>query len=233
MTITIRAVKGVSLTHDELDENFTDLRDLPSGLILPKTKNVGMKVDTAAPDYGWHDIVGMVATFADDANRASIVDYRGGIKALRFAVNKNAFVNFHIPHDYAMGTDIFIHVHWSHASATLTGGSVTWGFETMYAKGHNQGAFQAPKGVSLIHAASPIQYQHMIGETAMSVTGGSTDQLDTTDIEPDGIIQVRLYLDSNDLIDTVIAPDPFVHFVDVHYQSTNVATKNKAPDFWT
>jgi len=84
-----------------------------------------------------------------------------------------------------------------------------------------------------VQAANTTRYQHMIAETALSISGGSGTQLDTDLIEVDGLLFCRLYLDSNDLTDSVAPPDPFVHFVDIHYQSTGVPTKNRAPDFWT
>lgn len=234
MTILTRADKGAALTHAELDTNFTDLRDNPTGVTFPKTQNIGMKVDTVTPTYPWHDIIGHMTTYADDADRATFAMYRGGIHALQFGIGKHAHVNFHMPHDYVMGTPIYLHAHWSHNATNVTGGTVTFGFETMYGKGHNQSIFEAPVNISVIDVANPVQYQHMIAETAASTAGGSAVQLDTGDLEPDGVMQVRAYVDSNDMtISGGTVPDVFIHFVDVHYQSTGIGTKQRSPDFWT
>jgi len=230
MAITTRSGKGSELTHAELDQNFTDLRD-GVNILLPNTKGSGMKVDPLNPDFGWHDNVGELKVYGD-AGDATRQVYRGGIKAIQFNLSDSAYVDFHIPHDYVPNTPIFIHVHWSHNSATLTGGSCTWVFEAIYAKGHNQSAFDAPVLISVVQAASTIQYQHMIAETMASTVGGSPVLLDTDLLETDGVMQCRLYLDSNDLTDSVTVPQPFAHFVDLHYQSTGQPTKNKAPDFW-
>lgn len=232
MAIVTRAGKGTPLTHTELDQNFIDLRD-GVDLMVPKDSLKGIKVDSeGTPDWGWHDLLGTVQVYGDagDASRAT---YRGGIKALQFAESEQAYVDFHMPHDYVPGSQLFIHIHWSHVSTLVTGGSTTWGFELMYSKGHNQAAFAAPITASVNQDASTTQYQHMIAEVACSVTGGSGVALDTDDLEVDGIIQCRVYLDSNDITSSGAVPDPFVHFVDIHYQSTGVPTKNKAPDFWT
>jgi hypothetical protein len=51
-------------------------------------------------------------------------------------------------------------------------------------------------------------------------------------MEVDGIIMCRLYLDSNDIITSGGTVNPFVHFVDLHYQSTGIGTKGKAPNFY-
>ena len=234
MSITTRTSKGSPLTHTELDTNFTDLRD---GLALqvPKTQNSGIKVDSlGTPSYPWHDLVGHIFVDPNDPDNAQYNVYRGGIKAPQFIANvSDAYVNFHMPHDYVVGSPIYIHVHWSHNSTLVTGGSVTWGLECMYSKGHDQDFFELPVLITVAQVASTVQYQHLVAETAASTSGGSLVQLDTDKLEPDGVIQCRVYLDSNDMtVSSGLVPNPFVHFVDIHYQSTCVGTKSRAPNFW-
>lgn len=235
MTITTRADKGSALTWGEMDTNFTDLRD-GINMMIPKTQNSGIKVDSlGTPTYPWHDQLGYLFTDPNDVDNAQYAAYRGGIKSHQFVANlSDAYVDFHIPHDYVVGTTLYIHVHWSHISTVVTGGSVTWGIEVMYAKGHGQDAFGAPVIITVAQNASTTQYMHMVAETAASTPGGSLVQLDTNLIEPDGVMQCRIYLDSNDItVSEGLPPNPFVHFVDLHYQSTTIGTKNKEPDFWT
>lgn len=232
MAIVTRAGKGSQLTHSEMDTNLTDLRD-GVDLQVPKTQGTGLKVDsTGTPDFGWHDING-VGNVIGGVNDPAISIYRDTLPEFQFAENNEVLFRFHLPHDYAMGTDIFIHIHWSHNSALVTGGSCTWAFESTYAKGHQQSAFGATGTVSAIQAASTTQYQHMVAETSMSVSGGSATQFDTNNLEVDGVILTRMYLDSNDITSSGAIPNPFVHFVDLHYQSTGVPTKQRSPDFWT
>lgn len=233
MTITTRADKGAALTHAELDENFTDLRDNPTGIVLPKTISTGIKVDPSAPTFGWRDLMGVGFTDPLAAVQPTMEFFSGTISEFNFAENASMLVRFHLPHDYVVGTDLFIHVHWSVNSATLTGGSVTWGTEITYAKGHDRGAFLPSKVVTVSDNASLIPLQHMITESVLTVVGGTSVNHDTNDIEPDGMLLGRFFLDSNDLTDSVSVPNPFVHGVDIHYQSTNVGTKQKEPDFWT
>jgi hypothetical protein len=217
-----------------MDTNFTDLRDGIGGLQIPKTQNTGIKVDSlGTPTFAWHDLTATLYA-ASGGQPATFNTYRNGIRQWQFvAESDELFCDFHLPHDYDIGTDLHIHVHWSHASATVTGGSVTWAFELTYAKGHDQGAFPASKTVTVQQNASTTQYQHMVAETTATTVGGSGTQFDTDDMEPDGLLICRFYLDSNDITDSVVVPDPFVHAVDVHYQSTGVGTKAKVPDFWT
>lgn len=234
MTVTTRAGKGSPLTETEMDTNFTDLRDGVGARTPNAQGSTGIKVGVEGnDDFGWADIHGTPLFNSADPESPMLSTYRGGVLQPQFAEGNQLAINFHLPHDYAMGTNIFIHVHWSHNSATLTGGSVTWAFEVIYAKGFDQEPFSVPVTTSLVDAASLTPYQHMVIETAVSVSGGSATQLDTNQLEVDGVIFCRLYLDSNDLTDSVSPPNPFVHFVDIHYQSTGVPTKNKTPDFWT
>ncbi len=232
MTITTRAGKGSELTHAEMDTNFTDLRD-GIGARVPKTSGTGIKIGPhGGDDFGWHDLVGNLQVYGS-GTEATRNTYRGGIKALQFTVADSAYIDFHIPHDHVPGTNIHIHAHWSHAATTVTGGSVTFGFECMYAKGHNQAVFPAPVTITVAQNASTTQYQHMIAETVASVSGGSGVLLDMDLLEADGLIQCRVYLDANNMtVSGGGVPEPFIHAVDIHYQSTNVATKNRSPSFY-
>jgi hypothetical protein len=234
MTIQTRAEKGSELTYSEMDDNISELRDSPAGKVFPKTKGVGIQIDTAIPGFGWHDLIGEHVEDDESLNPPVGAIYRDTIRLKQYPLQAETGIRFHMPHDYLPGSDMFIHAHWSHNSALVTGGTVTFGWETIYAKGHDQGAFEASKFVSVIQTASTTQYQHMIAETALSVNGGSATQLDSAEMEVDGIIICRFYLDSNDMtVSGGGVPDPFVHFIDIHYQSTALPTKNRAPDFWT
>jgi hypothetical protein len=173
MTITTRAGKGAELTWAELDTNFTDLRDGVAAAV-PKTAGSGIKVDSlGTPSYAWHDLHSTIHVDFASVVKPDFVTYRGGIKGRQFAEGEEAYVEFHLPHDYVPGTDIYIHAHWSHNSALVTGGSVTWVFELSYAKGHDQAAFSAPLLVSVAQNASTTQYQHMIAETVITSQSGS------------------------------------------------------------
>lgn len=235
MTIQTRAEKGSQLTHNELDANFDELRDGVGAVTPAAAAATGIKVGAyGSGTYAWHDLHSTIHTNQDDPlTLPSFVHYQGTIHARQFAEGDEAYIEFHLPHDYVMGSDIFIHAHWSHNGALVTGGSVTWGFEVSYAKGHQQAAFSAPILVSVSQNASTTQYLHMVAETAMTSSTGSGTTLDRDDMEPDAVLMCRVYLDSNDItVSGGGVPDPFLHFVDLHYQSTNVGTLNKSPNFF-
>lgn len=231
MAVVTREGKGSALTHIELDNNFNELENSPEGKVFPKTTGIGIKVDVDAPTFPWQDIEGVILT---SEGSASMQPYIGGMNQPQFIEGEDAYVSFHIPHDYLEGSELYIHVHWSHNSAVVTGGSVTWAFETIYAKGHNQEPFKTPINISIIDNANIVKYQHQIAENISTSAGGSAVTLATEDIEVDGVIICRIYLDSND-IETSNASivNPFAHFADIHYQSTGIGTKNKAPNFYS
>ena len=200
-----------------------------SDLVVPKTSGVGIKVDPTTPTFPWHDILSQITVRGTGANDPSWNVFRGGIRAYQFGSNDEVWAQIHLPHDYAPGTDVYFHVHWAHNSATVTSGGVTWTFEMTYAKGHNQAAFSAPVTTTVTQTASTVQYQHMIAETVISTPGGSATLLNSSLFEPDGVILIRIALTGNTMS---AATDPFAFLTDGHYQSTNIGTKQKAPNFY-
>lgn len=203
-------------------------------IVVSKASGAGIKVDPAAPTYGWADLLGdiVIRDTTNPANPGFNV-YQGGLRQYQFTVSDECFINFHIPHDYAPGTDIYIHPHWSHNSTLVTGGTVTWGFEVSYAKGHQQAAFVTPVTTTIQQDANIAQYYHHIPEVQLSAASPSASQIDTDNIETDGLILVRCYLSANALtVSSGGVPEPFLHYVDIHYQTTNIGTKNKAPGFY-
>lgn len=198
-------------------------------IVMDKTAGRAIKIDHAAPNYGWNDWLGEIVTRGVGATDPGWALYRNGIYAYQFAVNDECWQNFHVLHDYAPGTDLYIHAHWSHNAAAVTLGSITWTFEITYAKGHNQAAFPATKTISITQNASTTQYQHMLAEVQFTNAGGDATHIDRALIEVDGIIMVRCYLSANSMNGGAV---PFLHFIDIHYQSTGITTKNKAPNFY-
>ena len=223
MTIKTKVGQGQALAITELDNNFASLHEMVRGTGLP-TK-VGL--DLSTPEWGWRDLTGVVSTSLSLLPPTAAV-YLGGIRQRQFTVGDDSTIEFHIPHDYIPGTDLFIHAHWSHTSAGVTSGGVTWQFECMSAKGHNTDAFYTPVLISVTQAASTVRYQHMIAETQASAPA-SVALLDTDWIDVDGLMVVTCRLTGNTMTGT---PEPFLHSVDLHYQSSNRSTLNKAPNFY-
>ena len=230
MALTRRLVKGQALTSAEHDANIDHFELNPNGVMIPKASNVGIKIDPDSPDWGWHDLVGNL--HFDERTPATLpayTAYNGSIKARQWDVGDEGFIELHIPHDYAIGTDLYVHLHWSHNSLAVTSGAPTFSIDGTYAKGHNQAAFGAPISLSISEAASTTRYQHMVTEAQLSNAGGTSGLLDTAALEPDGMFLLRVELTSSTINGGVL---PFVHFCDIHYQSTDVPTKQRAPNFY-
>lgn len=200
-------------------------------MALPKTSGVGIKVDCAAPTFPWRDLFPVTAV-ANGGIAPSWAAVLGSLRAWQFTVNDEIQYIFHVPHDYVPGTDLYVHAHWCHPVTGVTGGAVTFSVTTSVAKGFDQAAFPAGKTVTITQNASPVQYRHMVAEGAITTAtaGGTATLHDRALIEPDAIILMRFQVTANTMTGT---PEPFVLSVDIHYQSSNLGTKQKAPDFYT
>jgi len=128
-------------------------------------------------------------------------------------------------------------VHWSH-NGTAISGSLILDYGVTYAKGHKQALFGvevAPQQtIATPDIATVPQYQHWLDEYQLSATSPSATQLDTDDIEPDGIVLVNLTVNTIPTITGGTTNEPFIHTLDLHYQTTGlIGTKQKEPDFYT
>lgn len=206
-----------------------DTISVNDNIIMSGTTGEGIEVDITTPTFGWQDMISSIKIRGIAATDPSYAIYRNGIRGYQFALNDIVWNEFHVLHDYVPSTDLYIHVHWSHTSAAVTTGSVTWSFEITYAKGHDQAPFPATKTITVTQNGSTTQYQHMIAEVAFTAATADATHFDRDDIEIDGLVLVKTELTANSLN---AATDPFVHFIDIHYQTTNIGSKNKAPNFY-
>lgn len=174
--------------------------------------------------YGWRDLTSELFTRGGAAS-PSIAQFRNGIYLYAFPSNqmKEVFVQFHIDHDYKLGSNLYPHIHWA-ANTTTATGNVRWGFEYSVAKGHGQQAFGA---TTIIYSSytftSNQQYIHHVSE----VSDG--DAISGANIEPDSVVLMRIFrdVDNDNFADTV-----FGITADIHYQADRYCTKNKAPNFY-
>lgn len=238
MTITTRAGKGSALTHNELDANFSDLRDGVGGLMIPKTSGLGLKVDsTGTPTFPWMDLIGDITPKTSGAGAPTLAAFRGGnVRSFFYSAGDDGDAVFHVPHDYVPGSDMFLHLHWAHNGTAISGNLVV-DFYLTYAKGHNQANFAAEVNrtltVSTPDIATVPQYRHRVDETQITAASPAASQIDSDIIEVDGLILVRFETTTIPTITGGTTNEPAFFTLDIHYQSTGVGTKQKAPDFWT
>lgn len=209
---------------------YGDVKALSGNVVVSSASQKGIKLNTTTPAWGWRDITAAFTARATGPSVPSYAQYAGTpLYAYQFSnsATQELFIEFHVPHDYVPGSDMHIHTHWSQTTAD-PGTAVKWSYDVLYAKGHNQAAFPSSVStVSVTQNASSTVRQHMIAEVQLSSSG----QIGGQDLEVDGVVLVRMYRDPADAADTLTVA-PFAHFCDIHYQSTNIATAGKAPDFY-
>lgn len=203
-------------------------------LILSKESGKGIKIDKVTPTFGWKDLIGDVVPKTIGVGAPVLGTFRNDVRWFSYTTGDDGDIIYHIPHDYAPGTDLFMHVHWGHNGTNISG-SIDIRFHLTYAKGHDQANFPADVEPHLVVGSLSIantpQYRHKLNEIQISTNGGSATQLDTSVIEPDGIIIVHYDLD---VVPTITGGTtrPFIFAIDLHYQATNITTKQKAPNFY-
>lgn len=205
------------------------------GIVLPKTSGKGIKVDTASPTFGWRDLIGDVAPREVGTGAPSLGTFRAGnVKLWSFSSGDRFDCSFHVPHDYAPGTDMYVHVHWSHNGTNISG-TFAANFYHTYAKRGSQ-SFPAEKTLGLsvgsLSISNTPQYAHRVDEVQLSVNGGSSTQIDSAAIEVDGVILINFDVTTIPTITGGTPNEPFVFFIDIHYQSSNIGTKNKISNFY-
>lgn len=214
---------GVEWTGGPFTQTFSD------------DAGAGIKLGTTSPIFGWRDITATVQPKATGAGSPARSVYAGAnLNQYAFAANDVCEFEFHIPHDYVPGTDLYLHVHWSH-SGTTTVGDATFTIYYTYAKGHNQAAFSAEKTLTITRATVDVtttpRYQHLLDEVIMTGPSATATLTDRDEIEVDGLVLCTVKLTSLPTLGG--SGKLFIHTCDIHYQSTNLATANKAPNFYT
>lgn len=242
------AVTGTATFGDGGTTNYTGISAtgdiMPKGsafLVFQKASGNGIKVDQATPTFGFADLLGDQFSKNTGPTKPTLVAYNGVVEAWQFTDGDEAFLSYHIPHDYVLGTDIHLHIHWSQNAAGATGGTIDFKYFAIYAKGHNQASGSTFTSNPITDTFSSIdindgnsglnQYQQHITEVTISAATATAALFDRDDFEPDGVIELVLEMDSDNLTGT--PSSPFIHYVDIHYQTTGViGTKAKAPDFY-
>jgi len=213
----------------------TDYFRFTDSIILPKTSGKGIKVDIDVPSFPWRDLEGIIKEPPVGVGSPALTTFQGNIRGMAFTTNDTYDLVYHMPHDYLPGSDIHIHLHWTHNDTSISGDLVLTYYVT-YAKGHNQAISPAEITITQTLATTNIattpQYSHRLDEIQLSADSPSASQLDTDDLEPDGLIKAHFVLTT---LPTLSGGSRkiFVDHVDIHYQSTGVGTKQKAPDFYT
>lgn len=193
-------------------------------LILNNESGKGIRLgDPTLYDFGWRDITGPIEVRGVAATDPSWGQVGSGpFYAYNFGIDDIVWMNFHIPHDIVPSSDIYLHAHWLPDGTDVN--TVKWQFTYAYAKGFNQENFDMDTGtvITAEEAGPGVAYRHMVTETAAITIPTLT--------EPDGLLYVQVKRITNGGSENT--DNIFMITSDVHYQSTNLTTKNKAPDFY-
>lgn len=180
----------------------------------------------------WKDLKGLVIPKASGAGSPTRTTYIGNISDYAFTVNDIVDLNYHIPHDYAPGTDIFLHIHWSHNGTNISGTLEVTAYVTA-AKGHDQGTFPTEIAPTITRGSLSIGVEstrlHLLDEIQLTAASPSATQFNTNILEPDTVIIISLKVTT---LPTVTAGSLFIHEVDLHYQSSYIGTANNVPNFY-
>lgn len=210
---------------------------ISSNLIVSNTEGFGIKVNVENPNFPWHDIIGKIDPKFSGAGAPLRKLYKD-TNIFDYAFSENDVVDFvfHLPHDYLPNSNLYLHVHWSHNGTSISG-NAEFSFYHSYSKGHNQEEFSVERSMVLLVPTPDIatipQYRHRVDEGQIAAPTANSQCMPTANIEPDGLIIGALKLTERPTIGGVPSPDLFIHTVDVHYQSTNMGTQSRSPDFWS
>ena len=202
-------------------------------LSMPKDSGMGIKIEGT---YGWRDLLGDISGKSSGSQAPSQGTFYNTVRAWAYSAGDMGDLTFHLPHDYAPGTDVFLHFHWSHNGTNISGSFVV-NCAVTYAKGHQQEAFIAPISTTLtvpnLNITNTPRYFHRVDEMQLSAAGGSVSLLNTNHLEVDGLILVSFTMSTIPSISGGSPNVPFILSADLHYQSTGIATKNKSPSFYS
>jgi len=203
---------------------------------IPKTEGTGIKVDPAAPTFPWVDLIGFVQpnTSTPPTTQPSREVFRTGVNALEYDADDEMDIVFHVPHDWVPGSDSFVHLHWAHNGTAISGDFIA-SINVTYSSRDGATVFPAattlvPISVSTPDVATIPQYMHYVTEIPLTTASPSAAEIDSDDIEVDGMFLVTV---KTTTVPTITGGHLFIFTGDIHYQSTGIGTKNNAAPFYT
>ena len=216
---------------DEADQ-FT----LNKLLVNSDTAN-GIQLKNGDATYPWRDIIGTISESTSNPVKPDLSPFKDNISAWHFGTGEKAYVTFHMPHDYRLGSDLYLHIHWGHNGTSISGTNAVIA-RYMYApRTYTPTTAFGTEGtqtisVSGLDITNYPQYCHSVDEVQISQSGGGGGMLDTDSIEVDGLILVLIEQSTIPTIGGGTETEPFIFKADIHYQSTNIGTKSSAPDYY-
>jgi hypothetical protein len=175
---------------------------------------------------GWFDIVGAAGSAGAGAAAPTITSY--GVAPMRhelWVIGDYKTFYFHIPHEYATGTKIYPHVHWSAMTAAPnTAHTVQFDCTYQVGKSFSQSAFTSETTISLLDSPTGFAFNEIVeASDAQAINLG-------TGLDTDSIIYITVKR-VTPASGTSYTGNVIVSFVDLHTESDMVLTNEKAAPF--
>lgn len=209
-------------------------------MIFPKTESLCMKrgATESGASCTWKDLIGDITPKTTGAGSPTLDTIRGAVRGFRYSNGDDGDIVFHLPHDYVKGSHLYFHPHWTHNGTNISGSFVIQ-YNFTYAKrtlNNPSDIFIADKVLTHtintdIDITNTPQYAHRVDEIQITSVGGSASTLDVASTETDGLLLLHFDVVTIPTI-TGGSGEPFILTLDIHYQSTNLGTPNKDPDFY-
>ncbi len=203
--------------------------------IVPGAAGDGIKIDS---QYSWVDLIGDLTPKTNGNSIATWDTFRSNFKSWAHPLNTTGDLQYHVPHEYATGTDVFLHLHWGHQGTNIAG-TLTVELEiSVVPRTLNNPAAAMPAPVTITITVPDLtitnspQYCMRVDEIQISSAGGVNGLLNTADISVDSLVFVRYLIKTIPSISGGIKNVPFIFNADLHIQSNIIGTKNKDPNFY-
>jgi hypothetical protein len=174
---------------------------------------------TPAGLYHWDDLRTPVNLVSVPSEKAPTwTDFKGS-QVLAFANQavegneEKVYFALQMPHDYAEGTDIVPHVHWTPADAV--GGNVRWLLTYSWANDNTQ--FPAESTIYTVGAAGVTIDQHL--KTRFETVSGAGKKISS-------MLLCKLQRNSSNVLDTYGNAAYLLEF-DIHYQKDDIGSKTE------
>ena len=215
--------------------NVTGNISTRANINMPSEQHTGIWLDG---NHAWKDLIGDVSPKTGNANAASMKQFIGSVYGWAHTASSVGDLTYHLPHDYAPNSDLFLHVHWGHNGTAISGSFVVTFYATYAKRSYPATSFSTPVTLSLtvnsLDMTNSPRYCHRVDEIQLSTPGGSSSQLNTNILEVDGLICIHY---ATVTIPSITGSDfsnlPYIQTIDIHMQSTGVGTARKDPGYYT
>jgi len=225
------------MTYEEYILNKTEDTVFGGSLVVPSEINKGIKVNGGSNTVSIMDLKGILIIDRVGVNAPSLEVYKTGIEDFAYASGDKQRWRMHVEHWDQIGGDKYLHAHIRHNGTAISGDLVIT-FDICHNYGHSRPGSPDPIQIVQTVASADIatkmsQYDTLIEDILMAQSGGGAGLIDSDNWLPDDDILITMTVTTLPTITGGTTNRVFIPYCDIHCGSTNVGTKNRAPDFWS